>query len=136
MVKKFFLLIPVGFYITIICSNSFGTCAINSLCTCAWAKPFSQIFAHGEIRHSLSLDQQTVRTITTKNGKEDFLLNRSCRFLHHNYLFQFLRHLCYKLCMHLCLWKILSQNCPHGKIRRSLSLDQQANCKNNNNKKW
>ena len=136
MVKKFFLLIPVGFYIAIIFSNSFGTRAINSLCTCAWAKPFSQNCAHGEIRHSLSLDQQTVRTITTKNGKEVFLLIRSCRFLHHNYLFQFLRHLCYKLCMHLCLWKILSQNCPHGKIRHSLSLDQQTLRTIFNNKKW
>ena len=37
----------------------------------------------------------------------------SCRVL----LKKFIRHSCYKFCMHLCLWKTLSQNCSHGEIR-------------------
>ena len=28
-------------------------------------------------------------------------------------------HLCYKFCIHLCLSKTLSQNCPHGEIRET-----------------
>ena len=74
MVKKFFLSIPVGFYITIICSNSFGTCAINSLCTCACGKSFPKIvpMAKLDILYRWT-SKQTVRTITTKNGKRGFL---------------------------------------------------------------
>ena len=29
----------------------------------------------------------------------------------------FHKHSCIQFCMHLCLWKTLSQDCPHGEIR-------------------
>ena len=49
---------------------------------------------------------------------------RECNFAGDNNFFErvFLKHSCYKFCMHLCLSKTLSQNCPHGEIKPGMQM--------------